>query len=125
VTAISAGGDFALALVSSTGVLAWGDNGDGQLGNGTMIGASSTSAPVDLPAGTSVTKVSAGNDFSLALTSTGSVLAWGDNGDGQLGDAGTANSLVPAPVDLPAGTSVIAVAADGENSLAVAVHTSC
>jgi alpha-tubulin suppressor-like RCC1 family protein len=136
VTAISAGGDFGLALVSGTGVLAWGNNDFGQMGNGTRTGGSPVPVPVDLPAGSRMTAVSAGEDYNLALTSTGGVVAWGDNGNGQLGDAGTANSLVPVAVDLPAGTHATAVAASGgpdglvggpagENSLALTVQTSC
>ena len=41
---------------------------------------------VSLPAGTKVTAVAAGALHSLALTSTGAVLAWGYNADGELGD---------------------------------------
>ena len=66
---------------------------------------------MDLPAGTRVTSVSAGDNQSLAVTSSGSVLAWGDNRFGELGDGTTAASLTPVPVDLPAGTRVTAVAA--------------
>ena len=50
---------------------------------------------VKLPAGTKVTAIAAGGYYSLALTSTGAVLAWGYNADGELGDGNTANSDVP------------------------------
>jgi alpha-tubulin suppressor-like RCC1 family protein len=125
VTAVAAGVDYGLALTSAGRVLAWGDNYYDELGTGTTTVDSPAPVPVDLPTGTQVTAVTAGYDHSLALTSAGRVLAWGTNGSGQLGDHGTANSPVPIPVDLPAGTSVTAVSAGGDNSLAVAVHTSC
>jgi alpha-tubulin suppressor-like RCC1 family protein len=124
VTAIAAGEGHALALTSVGRVLTWGDNEFGQLGIGTITGGSPVPVPVDLPAGIRVTAV-AGSQSSLALTSTGTVLAWGDNDYGELGDRGTANSPVPVSVDLPAGTSVTAISAGLKNSLAVTVHTSC
>ena len=127
VTAVSAGDWGSLALTSDGSVLAWGNNGDGELGDGTATGSStpSTPVPVDLPAGTRVTAVAAGGNYSLALTSDGRVLAWGDNTYGELGDGGTADSYTPVPVDLPAGTRIAAVAAGAEDGLALAVHPSC
>ena len=65
-----------------------------------------------------VIAVAGGLYHSLALTSTGAVFAWGDNADGELGDASTANSDVPVKVKLPAGTRVTAVAAGELQSLA-------
>jgi alpha-tubulin suppressor-like RCC1 family protein len=60
-----------------------------------------------------------GPGHSLALTSTGAVLAWGDNADGELGDGGTRDNDVPVKVKLPAGTKVTAVAAGAVHSLAL------
>ena len=115
-----AGPQSATAPAAQAGTaLAWGDNTYGELGNGSVGGISSTPVPVNLPAGVRVTAVAAGWDFSLALTSTGSVLAWGDNAYGQLGDHTTTNSSTPVPVDLPAGTRVTAVAAGDTFGLAL------
>ena len=118
VTAVAAGGDNNLA-VTSTGAVAWASNDYGQLGNG---GTEPTvpPVPVTLPAGTQVIAVAAGAVHSLALTSTGAVLAWGYNADGELGDRNRTNSDVPVKVKLPGGTKVIAVAAGGYFSLALA-----
>jgi hypothetical protein len=117
-SAVSAGADHCLALTSTGRVLAWGDNTDGQLGNGTTAN-SSTPVPVSLPAGTTVTAISAGRAHSLALTSTGRVLAWGDNTSGELGNGTTTNSSTPVPVSLPAVTIVTAVSAGGGHNLAI------
>ncbi len=105
-------------MTSTGAVLAWGLDNEGQLGNG-GTGSSDVPVSVSLPAGTKVTAVAAGALHSLALTSTGAVLAWGYNADGELGDGGTANSDVPVKVKLPAGTKVTAVAAGGYDSLAL------
>ncbi len=111
-TAVAAGSQFSLALTSSGTVFAWGYNVDGELGDGTKTN-SDVPVQVKLPTGTRVIAVAAGGYDSLALTSTGAVLAWGYNTDGELGDGGTANSDVPVKVKLPAGTKVSAVAAGG------------
>jgi alpha-tubulin suppressor-like RCC1 family protein len=118
VTAVSAGGAHSLALTSGGRVLAWGADSDGQLGDGGTTN-SSVPVPVHLPAGIRVIAVSAGTDYSLALTSDGRVLAWGADFVGQLGDGGTTDSSVPALVHLPAGARVIAVSAGGSYSLAL------
>ena len=56
---------------------------------------------VKLPAGRRVTAVAAGELHSLAVTSTGAVLAWGGNNFGQLGDGSYEGSDVPVRVKLP------------------------
>ena len=118
VTAVAAGAEHSLAVTSTGAVFAWGYNADGQLGDG-GTGASDVPVSVSLPTGTKVTAVAAGALHSLALTSTGAVLAWGYNVDGELGDGGTTNSDVPVKVNLPPGTKVTAVAAGGYYSLAL------
>jgi hypothetical protein len=118
VTAIAGGGSHSLALTSTGQVLAWGRNSEGQLGNGTTTD-SSTPVPVSVPSGTSVTAIAGGGSHSLALTSSGQVLAWGSNGYGQLGNGTTTNSSTPVQVSLPSGTTVIAIAAGGFHSLAL------
>jgi alpha-tubulin suppressor-like RCC1 family protein len=117
VTQVRAGCIHTLALTSRGHVLAWGANGDGQLGDGSTT-SSDVPVKVKIPGGTKVTSVRAGCVFSLALTSTGQVLAWGDNLDGQLGDGSTSNSDTPVRVRLPAGTRVTAISAGQDFSLA-------
>jgi len=130
VTAVAAGGYYSLALTSTGAVLAWGYNADGELGDGNRTN-SDVPVKVKLPAGTKVTSIAggsfpegvgtdtAGPGHSLAVTSTGAVLAWGYNADGELGDGNRTNSDMPVKVKLPAGRKVTAVAAGELNSLAV------
>lgn len=119
VTAVAAGQNHSLALVSGgASMLAWGDNTDGQLGDGNN-NPSLVPVDVSLPSATTVTSIGAGRLHSLAVTSTGSVLAWGANNFGQLGDNGTSPSNVPVDAMIPTGTKVKAVAGGWGHSLAL------
>jgi alpha-tubulin suppressor-like RCC1 family protein len=118
VTAIAVGGFDGLALTSAGHVLAWGDNGFGQLGNGTRR-SSSIPVRVRFPVGTEVTAVGVGSLHNLALTSAGHVLAWGSNAFGQLGNGTTTNGDIPVRVRIPADARVLAVSAGGGFSLAL------
>ena len=125
VTAISAGGEHSLALLSNGRVMAWGKNASGQLGNHSTI---NSEVPVEVkePSGAplqGVTAISAGGEHSLALLSSGGrVMAWGKNANGQLGNHSTINSEVPVEVKEPSGAplqGVTAISAGGEHSLAL------
>ncbi|WP_028193652.1 Ig-like domain repeat protein [Salinispora pacifica] len=119
ITAIAGGRGHSLALTSAGTVLAWGRNSQGQLGDGTNTD-STTPVDVDLPPGTTITAIAGGGRHSLALTSTGTVLAWGQNSAGQLGDGTNTDSTTPVDVDLPPGTTITAITAhDGDHSLAL------
>ncbi len=118
VTAIAGGAAHALALTASGTVYAWGAGSDGQLGNGSATD-SDVPVAVSIPAGQRVTAIAAGGGHSLAVTSSGAVLAWGANGSGQLGNASTSESGVPVEVALPAGARVTSVAAGAAHSMAL------
>jgi alpha-tubulin suppressor-like RCC1 family protein len=117
VTQVRAGCLHTVALTSKGHVLAWGANGNGQLGNGTTTD-STTPVRVKISRNTKVTAVRAGCDFSLALTSKGHVLAWGYNGFGELGNGTTTDSDTPVRVQLPTGTEATAISAGQHFSLA-------
>ncbi len=65
----------------------------------------------------SVISISAGASHCLALTSDGSVLAWGSNDHGQLGDGTTVSTSTPVKVKGLA--HVVAIAAGAAHSLAL------
>ena len=60
VTAIAAGGEHTLALLSNGTVMAWGNNERGQLGNGSI---KSSGAPVAVKGLTGVTAIAAGRQL--------------------------------------------------------------
>ena len=116
---------------------AWGSNNDGQLGDGLVDEpvpgdtSADSSVPVRVSGLTGVLAVSGGEAHSLALKSDGTVWAWGDNSGGQLGDGladgpypdTSADTSLPVQVIGPAGTpyltSVVAIAAGYDHSLAL------
>lgn len=126
-TAIAAGEAHCLALCANGALAAWGVNNDGQLGDGTTkmskIPNAVTVSGTAL-AGKTVTAIAAGGLHSLALCNDGSIAAWGDNGDGQLGLGTTSSSSLLAAAVATTGTAlagktVAAIAAGGIHSLAL------
>jgi alpha-tubulin suppressor-like RCC1 family protein len=113
VKAVAAGRLYSLALLENGTVVAWGANGIGELGNGT------TGPGIDVPVVVSglsgVVAIAAREEHSLALLSNGTVMAWGENRDGELGNGTTTNSDVPVAVSKLSGAT--AIAADRQSSL--------
>ena len=121
VVAIEAGGSFALALKADGTVLAWGNNKSGQLGDGTAPKDHPTPVQVrGLGPGSGVVAIAAGGTSALALKRDGTVLAWGNNQSGQLGDgtAPTDHSTPVQVVSLGQGGRITAIASGGSQSLA-------
>jgi alpha-tubulin suppressor-like RCC1 family protein len=118
VSSIAAGAFHSLALTASGLIYAFGRNTDGQLGNATGTGsekANATPLAVTLPgANAPAIGLAAGSAHSLAITASGELYSFGSNLYGQLGRAassGTAGANpTPAPVALPAGTTIDTVA---------------
>ncbi|MCA1656169.1 MAG: cell wall anchor protein [Actinobacteria bacterium] len=105
------------AAPSAGATLSWGVNGSGRLGDGSTD-TRSIPVPAKALADRDVTAVAAGFDFSLALRSDGSVLAWGDNKVGQLGDGSFTPRGVPKVVPNLNSVVQLAVGADGQFALA-------
>ena len=116
------------ALAASVGVMAWGDNEQGQLGNGTTTSSDLPVAASGLMSG--VSAISAGSLHSLALLSNGTVMDWGDNESGQLGvgthtgpetcsEAFRSISCSKTPVAVSGLSGIRAVSGGGRFSLAL------
>ncbi|HMH46749.1 MAG TPA: hypothetical protein VK538_03455, partial [Solirubrobacteraceae bacterium] len=103
------------SALASSGVLAWGDNNSGQLGNGTCCEPSLVPAPVKGLTG--VTAVAGGLAYSLALLENGEVRAWGSNNVGQLGDGTIIDKYLPVAVKEV--SNVTAISAGEHHNLAL------
>jgi len=116
VVAVSAGFEHSLALTSSGAVYAWGSNGQGELGDGTTTNRNSAVPVTGLPA--NIVAIAAGGWHSLALTSSWTVYAWGDNTYGELGDGTTTDQFTPEALSgLP---TITAISAHAFNGMALA-----
>jgi len=111
VESITAGYAHSCAVTSGGGVLCWGLNDDGQLGDGTNTSSPLPVAVIGL--GSGVVAVSAGDGSTCALTSTGAVLCWGSDLQGRLGNGGGGDSNVPVAVaGLASGVAAISNGSD-------------
>lgn len=110
---IAGGEQHTCAVTSAGAVFCWGSNASGQLGNGTTT-KSLTPVPVS-GLSNGVVAVSAGAAFSCALTHAGTVMCWGSNTTGDLGNGTATDSDIPVQVLDVAGTAplsgVVAISA--------------
>jgi alpha-tubulin suppressor-like RCC1 family protein len=156
VAQVAAGAGHSLVLTSTGQLYSFGNNQEGELGHAGNIGGVDTSdnalpnptpALVNLPTGIGrVIQIAAGEQYSLAVTSTGKVYSWGDNGWGELGRTPTRSTgdatfresthghlvrptiilyahATPMPVRLPAGTIISSIARGPEANHALAIGT--
>lgn len=119
-TSVAIGYGHACAVIADGSLWCWGNNSDGELGNGASVDGVATvisAVPVKVVNVSQATNVSTGNYHSCAVLSTGKVQCWGYNGTGQLGNgqSGTdSRSSVPVAVkvdgvnDLTSGLAVVA-----------------
>jgi alpha-tubulin suppressor-like RCC1 family protein len=123
---MGAGSAHTCAALSDHSVQCWGDNFRGELGTDPASGPEwcggypslpCSMSPVPVNGITTAADVTAGNAFSCARLSDGSVKCWGHNDRGQLGNGFTTGSY--APVSVSGISNAAAIAAGSQHTCAV------
>ena len=106
VVAVAAGSGHACALLKSGSIYCWGDNGEGELGNGST--ANSTMA-VPVSGISNATGLAADSGYACAVLADGTVSCWGSNEGWELGGNFGATSTIPITVyGLSGGATMVA-----------------
>ncbi|MCF7924822.1 MAG: hypothetical protein K9L64_06955, partial [Candidatus Izimaplasma sp.] len=123
---VSLGNSFSSAITSEGMLFTWGENSYGQLGDGTTI---SKSTPTEITSqfglfpGETISQISLGDSFAIAITSEDRLFSWGYNGFGQLGDNTTTSKSTPTEItnqfNLSTGETVTQVSLGQYHSLAI------
>ena len=92
-------------------VYAWGNNNQGQVGDGTQTQRLS---PTLISGLSDITDVAAGIYSSYALDINGNLWSWGYNVNGQLGLGDTTDRLTPQQVLAPVGYKFASIDSDGD-----------
>ncbi|MFZ9818862.1 MAG: RCC1 domain-containing protein [Ilumatobacteraceae bacterium] len=138
-TQVAVGAHHSCALLDNYDVKCWGRNSDGQLGygdtanRGDQSGEMGTSLQaVQFPTGRSARTVAAGANHTCAILDNSSVICWGLNDYGQLGqnsttsigDTSTTKVEDTTPIDLGVGRTALALAAGDSHTCAILDNSS-
>lgn len=126
--AVANGGEDGLALLPNGTVMAWGANRYGQLGLGTTSGPEDcgghpcSKVPVPVPGLSNVVAIAAGYEFAAALLADGSVVTWGYDRYGELGDGTGVQSgcyCIDHPVPVPGVSGAVAISTSWYTTMAL------
>ena len=98
---LTAGRDHTCGLTVDGLAYCWGSNEYGQLGDGAGGVGISQLLPVSVAGGHAFSMLAAGTDHTCGLTTSNTILCWGRNDQGQLGDESHADKAEPTPVAGP------------------------
>ena len=98
ITQLALGSSHSCALDREHQTWCWGNNYDGQLGDGSVVWDATPSPVEGLPEG--ITELVTKQDHTCALSASGELYCWGRNDTGQLGNGQTLDSAHPHLVEV-------------------------
>ena len=110
---ISAGEVHTCGVTTTSVIYCWGENGFGQLGDGSTT---TSAVPVKVSHTLAFRSVSAGARYTCAVANVNQAFCWGANSEGQLGIGTTSNTSVPLQVQGIVGTSALTIDADATHT---------
>ncbi|MCH1591810.1 MAG: hypothetical protein L7R66_02330, partial [Candidatus Thalassarchaeaceae archaeon] len=117
-TQITTGAKHSCAILDDGSISCWGDNSNGQLGDGSRT-PSLEPEKSSLPLGRKAVEISAGSYHTCTMFDDGSVRCWGSNEFGQLGDGTTIERTSPVQVNLGEGKSALGVSSGESHTCAI------
>lgn len=117
---VSAGITHSLGVRDDGTLWTWGGAANGRLGNGTTT--PDVSSPAQIGTATNWSDVSAGENYSLAIKTDGTLWAWGGNASSQLGNGNTTEQTSPIQIGTDTNWSKIS-AGKGSNRASLAIKT--
>jgi alpha-tubulin suppressor-like RCC1 family protein len=119
--AVSATTQHTCAILDDDTLKCWGNNGYGQLGDGTTTGRNTPTA-VNLGSGRTAKAISAASSHTCAILDDDTLKCWGNGGQGQLGYGDATSRTAPeatAVVNLGAGRTAKAVSTGSSHTCAL------
>jgi alpha-tubulin suppressor-like RCC1 family protein len=86
-TALSARGPFTCGIVTGGAAYCWGWQGEGELGNGSSGSFNPQPTPVAVNGGLTFASITAGGSHTCGMTTTNVSYCWGNDYEGEVGDA--------------------------------------
>jgi alpha-tubulin suppressor-like RCC1 family protein len=114
---VAAGSYHSLSIQTDGTLWSWGNNNQGQLGQG----SSNCSSPIQVGALTTWATVSGGGSYTLAVKTDGTLWAWGENSGGQLGQGNTTSRS--SPVQIGAATNWLSTGFSAGNTFSLAIRS--
>jgi alpha-tubulin suppressor-like RCC1 family protein len=117
---ISAGGNHSCAILTDGTVRCWGSNAEGQIGDGTTSQRNTPASVSGITSSNPAVEISAGDGYTCALLSDGTIKCWGEGRDGQLGDGSSLERYTPVSVlGVGSANSAVAISTGGNHSCAI------